>query len=302
MEIQYFLFNISPNSSWAEWGSQFLLKTAFVPSWFAGSSWFRLGSGACLPSSLFFLFSEKGFCFIMDFLVPLRSDVGSGVCLPSSLFFLFLGKVFCSIMDFLVPPASGWGSGACLPSSPFLLALLFSRENSLYQFWTRLKIKDLHSVWIPGCVGASLLHIASYLYGWSNEGVKQKTGVCQTVPWILNCTWPGWKHALLLFGVYAGVIFIYIITNNQQNGMIQGFEPAHRVFFYIEEPEKWAWSKISGGPQVLVMVIAWHLAWDWAFTMPRNNSLTCLESFASQANLQVDAVDDQHFPTLGDVG
>ena len=40
----------------------------------------------------------------------------------------------------------------------------------------------------------------------SNEGVKQKTGVCQTVPWILNCTWPWWKHALLLFGVYAGVI------------------------------------------------------------------------------------------------
>ena len=30
-------------------------------------------------------------------------------------------------------------------------------KNSLHQFWTRLKIKDLHSVWIPGCVGASLL-------------------------------------------------------------------------------------------------------------------------------------------------
>ena len=28
--------------------------------------------------------------------------------------------------------------------------------------------------------------IASYLYSWSNEGVKQKTGVCQTVPWILK--------------------------------------------------------------------------------------------------------------------
>jgi len=38
-----------------------------------------------------------------------------------------------------------------------VLALLFSRENSLYQFWTRLNIKDLHSVWIPGCVGAFLL-------------------------------------------------------------------------------------------------------------------------------------------------
>ena len=50
--------------------------------------------------------------------------------------------------------------------------------------------------------------IASYLYGWSNEGVKRKTRVCQTVPWILNCTWPWWKHALLLFGVYAGVIWL----------------------------------------------------------------------------------------------
>ena len=53
--------------------------------------------------------------------------------------------------------------------------------------------------------------IASYLYGWSNEGVKQKTGVCQTVPWILNCTFPWWKHALLLFGVYAGVIYEYFL-------------------------------------------------------------------------------------------
>ena len=39
-----------------------------------GSGW---GSGACLPSSLFF---------------------GSGACLPSSLFFLFSGKGFCFIM------------------------------------------------------------------------------------------------------------------------------------------------------------------------------------------------------------
>jgi len=31
--------------------------------------------------------------------------------------FLFSGKGFCSIMDFLVLPASGWGSGACLPYS-----------------------------------------------------------------------------------------------------------------------------------------------------------------------------------------
>ena len=31
--------------------------------------------------------------------------------------FLFSGKGFCSIMDFLVLPASGRGSGACLPYS-----------------------------------------------------------------------------------------------------------------------------------------------------------------------------------------
>ena len=65
--------------------SFFSQEKASVPSWFTGSSWFRLGSGACLPSSLFF--SGKGFCFIMDFLVPLRSGGGSGACLPSSLFF-----------------------------------------------------------------------------------------------------------------------------------------------------------------------------------------------------------------------
>jgi hypothetical protein len=59
-------------------------------------------------------------------------------------------------MDFLVPPASGWGSGACLPSSLFFLFLI---------------------------------------------------RVCQTFfKWMLNFAWPWWKHALLLFGVYAGVI------------------------------------------------------------------------------------------------
>ena len=63
MEIQYFLFNISPNSSWAEWGSQFLLKTAFVPSWFAGSSWFRLGFRCLSPFFSLLSFLRKGFLF-----------------------------------------------------------------------------------------------------------------------------------------------------------------------------------------------------------------------------------------------
>ena len=174
------------------------------PSWFTGSSLFRLGSSACLPSSLFFfsqekgsvsswiswflfvlagvsvlvslllsssflkkrvlfhhgfpgsssfwrgfrclspffsllLFSRKGFCSIMDFLVPLRSGGGFGVplrsgggfgaCLPSSLF--FSRKGFCSIMDFLVPPASGWGSGVCLPS---FLSSSFLKKRVLFRF------------------------------------------------------------------------------------------------------------------------------------------------------------------------
>ena len=156
-----------------------------APSWFAGSSWFRLGFRCLSPffsllwfwclSPFFSLLSflRKGVLFHHDLLVPPGSGWGSGACLPSSLFFgsgaclpslffLFSGKGFCSFMDFLVPPASRWGSGACLPSSLFFF---FS------------------------------------------------TGVCQTVPWILNCTWPWWKHALLLFGVYAGVFFLIIPTD-----------------------------------------------------------------------------------------
>jgi len=59
-----------------------------------GSGW---GSGACLPSSLFF---------------------GSGACLPSSLFFPSSGKWFCSIIIcwFLVVPAG----------VPVLVSLLLS--------------------------------------------------------------------------------------------------------------------------------------------------------------------------------
>ena len=48
-------------------------------------------------------------------------------------------------------------------SHGLVLALLFSRENSLYQFWTRLKIKDLHS---PLCVDSWMRRgVASYLHG-----------------------------------------------------------------------------------------------------------------------------------------
>ena len=82
--------------------------------------------------------------------------------------------------DLLVPPGSGWGSGACLPSSLFfgsgacLLSSLF--------FLTP---------------GQGFCSIMNYWFLLVPAGV----------PWILNCTWPWWKHALLLFGVYAGILW-----------------------------------------------------------------------------------------------
>ena len=96
-------------------------------------------------------FLRKGVLFHHDLLVPLGSGWDFGACLPSSLFFLSSGKGFCSIMicwfllfrlgfrclspffsllsflrkgvlfhhDLLIPLGSGWGSGAYLPSSLF---------------------------------------------------------------------------------------------------------------------------------------------------------------------------------------
>ena len=51
-------------------------------------------------SPFFFLLSflRKGLLFHYDLLVPLGASWGSGACLPSSLFFLSSGKGFCSIM------------------------------------------------------------------------------------------------------------------------------------------------------------------------------------------------------------
>ena len=72
-----------------------------VPSWFAGSSWFRLGFRCLSPFFSLLSFLTKGILFHHDLLVPLAPGWGSGACLPSSLFF---------------------GSGACLPSSPFFLS------------------------------------------------------------------------------------------------------------------------------------------------------------------------------------
>ena len=88
---------------------------------FPGSGW---GSGACLPSSLFFLFFGKGFCSIMMswffwFRLVFR-------CLfPFSSLFSFLQNGVLFHHDFLVPGGSGSGAGACLPSSFFSQEMVF---------------------------------------------------------------------------------------------------------------------------------------------------------------------------------
>ena len=81
-----------------------------VPSWFAGSSWFRLGFWCLSPFFSLLSFLRTGVLFHHDLLVALGSSwvpvlvspaslfFGSGVCLPSSLFFLSSGKGFCSMM------------------------------------------------------------------------------------------------------------------------------------------------------------------------------------------------------------
>ena len=88
-----------------------------VPSWFAGSSWFRLGFRCLSPFFSLLTFLRKRLLFHHDL-----QELGSGACLPS---LFFSGKGFCFIMDFLVPLRSGGGSGACLPSSLFF----FSQEK-----------------------------------------------------------------------------------------------------------------------------------------------------------------------------
>ena len=93
LTCQYIFF--SPSSSRAEWGSHFLLEMVFVPSWFPGSSWFRLWFRRLSPFlsrflsfflSLLSLLSllRKRILFHHDFLVP-GSGSGSGPCLPSCL-------------------------------------------------------------------------------------------------------------------------------------------------------------------------------------------------------------------------
>ena len=94
-----------------------------VPSWFAGSSWFRLGFRCLSPFFSLISFLRKGVLFHHDLLVSLGSGWGSGACLPSSPFFLSSGKRFCSIMIcwFLLVPGG----------VPVLVSLLLSSLVSL---------------------------------------------------------------------------------------------------------------------------------------------------------------------------
>ena len=131
-----------------------------VPSWFAGSSWFRLRFRvlvSLLLSSLvpvlvslllssFFL--RKGVLFHHDLRVPLGSGRGSGACLPSFAFFLSSGKGFCSIMIcwFLLVPV-GFRCLSPLFSllwfrclSPFFSLLSFLRKGVLFHHDLRVPL------------------------------------------------------------------------------------------------------------------------------------------------------------------
>ena len=121
---------IPQTALWAEWGSQFLLETAFVPSWFAGSSWFRLGFRCLSPFLSLLSFLRKGVLFHHDLLGCPGSGWGSGACLPFSLLFLSSGKGVCSIMIcwfLLVPAGVPVLVSLLLPSLvPVLVSLLLS--------------------------------------------------------------------------------------------------------------------------------------------------------------------------------
>ena len=97
-----------------------LLVPAGVPV-FVSLLWFR-----CLsPFSYLLSILRKGVLFHQDFLVPPGSGWGPGACLPSSLSFLFSGKGFCFIINFLVPLR--FGGFRCL--SPFFS--LFPQQRKL---------------------------------------------------------------------------------------------------------------------------------------------------------------------------
>ena len=112
-------FVVFPGSGWGSGACLpsslfFSSERGSVPSWCAGSFWFRLRFRCLFPFFSLFSFLRNGVLFHHDFLVPGGSGSGAGACLPSSFFFLFSGNG-------VLFPGSGSGSGACLPSSLFFL-------------------------------------------------------------------------------------------------------------------------------------------------------------------------------------
>ena len=114
-----------------------------VPSWFAGSSWFRLGFRCLSPFFSLLSSIRKEVLFHHDLLVPPGSGWGSGACLPSSLSFLSSRTWFCSIMIcwFLLVPAGVPVLVSLLLSSlvpvlvPLLLSSFFSQERGSVPSW-----------------------------------------------------------------------------------------------------------------------------------------------------------------------
>ena len=93
-----------------------LLSSFFSSERVCSVSWFRLGFRCLSPFFSLLSFLRKGVPFHHDLLVAPGSGSGSGGCLPSYLFFLFSWNGVVFHHDFLVPSGSGFGSGACLPS------------------------------------------------------------------------------------------------------------------------------------------------------------------------------------------
>ena len=118
------------------------------------------------------------------------------VLVPVLVFLLsFVRKMVLFHLNFLVSPRSGTGSGA-VPSSPFFS---FSQENGVVPPRLHGSVSTQAS-----CVPFSISSLTNEF--WNEQWMKVSKN--WNDQWILNCTWPSSKHGLVLFGVYAGVIFL----------------------------------------------------------------------------------------------
>ena len=137
--------------------------------------------------SLLSLF-RKRILFHHDFLVPPGSGSGSGPCLPSCLASCLSSCLFSLLKnrslfhhDFLVPS----GSGACLPLVSRLVSFFF-----LKWFCRRsARPADIHSAKAAEATEFTIIQIPTVT----------------------------WKHGLLMFGVYAGVINCLICHDSNKD-------------------------------------------------------------------------------------